>query len=103
MSGGFLSRPTVAVVFFVAMLLFLEDEVHVAKHSSCVVTFDRGCYLAQLHCEFFHGQDVWRIADSGEIVPIEGGLICNVICTLVLVLAIVGHLIYTLFIVLIRV
>jgi hypothetical protein len=51
--------------------------VHVAKLSTRIVTFNRGCHLAQLHHEFFHGQDVWCIADSGEIIPIEGGLNCQ--------------------------
>jgi hypothetical protein len=51
--------------------------VNVAELSACVVTFDRSCHLAQLHHEFFHGQDVWCIADLGEIVPIKGGLNCR--------------------------
>jgi hypothetical protein len=59
------------------VFLFLEDEVHVAELSARIVTFNHGCHLAQLHPEFFHSQDVWCIADSGKIVPIEGGLKCQ--------------------------
>ncbi len=51
--------------------------MHVAELSACVVAFNHGCHLAQLHREFFHGQDVWCIADSGEIMSIKGGLNCQ--------------------------
>ncbi len=51
--------------------------MHVAKLSARVVAFNGGCHLAQLHREFFHGQDVWCVADLGEIVHIKGGLNCR--------------------------
>jgi hypothetical protein len=75
MLGGFFEQidSGILVIHGYAVLLFLEDEVHVSKPSSRFVTFDSSCHLAQLHCEVLDCQDGWFFADLGEFISIKCG------------------------------
>ncbi len=77
--------------------------MHVAELSARTVTFNHGCHLAKLHRESFRVKMFGALLIQGRLYTSRVALTANGIHVLVLALAIVGLLIYTLFILLIRV